>query len=68
MYHSSEENNPEQPLHPIEEDDYVVVPFDEVFDGTGRYINCPECAQTLAELGGGSLRRPQPPPPGEWTE
>jgi hypothetical protein len=68
MYHSSEEDNPEQVLHPVEESDYTVVPFDEVFDPAGRHINCPECAEILAQLGGGSLRRPKAPPRDQWAE
>ena len=37
------------------------VPLEEVNDPDGRYINCPACAEALAQSMGGTLRRPQPP-------
>ena len=46
---------------PPDELNDVFVPIEEVNDPAGRHINCPVCAEAIAQSLGGSLRRPQPP-------
>jgi hypothetical protein len=38
-----------------------LVPIDELDDPNGRWSNCGQCIEALAQRRGGSTHRPQPP-------
>ena len=53
---------------PPDELNDVFVPVEEVNDPAGRHINCPTCAEAMANALGGTLVRPTPPPEEEWAQ
>lgn len=36
----------------------IVIPFTELWDGSGRYMDCKDCGEAVAQAMGGSMRRP----------
>ena len=52
---------------PPDELNDVFVPIEEVNDPAGRHVNCPVCAEAMAQALGGSLLRPEPPPEELWA-
>jgi hypothetical protein len=39
----------------------VIIPFAELWDGLGRYMDCKPCGEAVAQAMGGSMQRPKPP-------
>lgn len=61
FYHSTLPNSSDVACQEELGDGDVVVPYEEVMSPDGRHFNHPECAEVLAQLAGGQLRRPGPP-------